>query len=334
MTIMTQRSLALLLVALLAGACAGSAALGGQGTPVATPAVEGGTVPAVAEVTASPVATMTPEAGGRPPATPAESAATAMTVAARPAPSLTAQSAVTATRAAAGAVPVYTYKVVQVYPHDRQAFTEGLVYRDGFLYEGTGLNGKSELRKVALESGQAVQRLSLAAQYFGEGISVYDNRIVQLTWKSHTGFVYDEASFDQAGRFSYPTEGWGLTYDGQSLIMSDGTSVLHFLDPQTYTETHSIRVTGESGPVDQLNELEFVDGEIYANVWQTDFIARIDPQTGQVIGWIDLSGLLGPGDRTTPVDVLNGIAYDAQGKRLFVTGKLWPKLFQIELVKR
>ena len=349
MATMFREFCASFVIALLAGACAGSGVPVGQPTLTAVPATatpvegvaavtlaaEGGTLPAVPRVTASPMATMTPAEGG-PGAAPATGAALPSTTAtASPATSIPAQTVITATRAAVAAIPVYTYKVVQVYPHDRQAFTEGLVYRDGFLYEGTGLYGQSELRKVELESGRVVQSVSLAEQYFGEGISVYDTRIVQLTWKSHLGFVYDENSFGQTGRFSYPTEGWGLTFDGQSLIMSDGTSVLHYLDPQTYTETHSIRVTGENGPVDQLNELEFIDGEIYANVWQTDFIARIDPQTGQVVGWIDLTGLLGPEDRTQPVDVLNGIAYDAQGKRLFVTGKLSAeKLFQIELVQR
>ena len=196
------------------------------------------------------------------------------------------------------------------------------------------MNGQSSLRRVDLESGKVLQSVPLDQQYFGEGITVWDDQIVQLTWQSHKGFVYDKASFKLLKTFSYPTEGWGLTHDETSLIMSDGTPTIHFLDPVTFQETKRITVTDHDQPVVNLNELEYVDGEILANVWQTDRIVRIAPDTGQVIGWIDLSGLLSPANRQPPVDVLNGIAYDAEHDRLFVTGKLWPKLFEIKLLPR
>jgi len=228
--------------------------------------------------------------------------------------------------------PVMGYRVLNTYPHDPGAFTQGLVYEDGVLYEGTGLNGQSTLRRVALETGEVLQSCALPPELFGEGIAVYGERIIQITWQSHIGLVYDKASFELLGTFSYPTEGWGLTHDEARLIMSDGSATLHFLDPETFTEVGRVEVYDENGPVVRLNELEYIGGEVYANIWQTDRIARIDPQTGQVLGWVDLSGLLGPEDRTQPVDVLNGIAYDPASDRLFVTGKLWPKLFEIELV--
>jgi glutaminyl-peptide cyclotransferase len=232
------------------------------------------------------------------------------------------------------AVPTLTYKVLNTYPHDRLAFTEGLVIDDGVLYEGTGLNGASTLRRVDLESGQVLQSAVLGPEYFGEGVTVWDDQIIQLTWKSRVGFVYDKATFKLLKTFNYPSEGWGLTHDDQSLIMSDGTPTLHFLDPVTLQETKRITVTDKGQPVFNLNELEYVRGEILANVWQTDRIARISPETGQVVGWINLAGLLSQADRQPSVDVLNGIAYDAEHDRLFVTGKLWPKLFEIALVPR
>jgi glutamine cyclotransferase len=230
------------------------------------------------------------------------------------------------------AIPVYTYRIVNTYPHDPNAFTQGLVFEDGMLYEGTGLRGRSTLRKVALESGNVLQLLALPDQFFAEGVTVYGDKIIQLTWHSHVGFVYDKDSFELLRTFNYPTEGWGITHDGQRLIMSDGTSTLYFLDPETFEQTGQIEVRDNAGPVTGLNELEYVQGEIYANVWKTERIARIDPRTGQVIGWIALEGLLRPEDRSQPVDVLNGIAYDAAHDRLFVTGKWWPKLFEIELI--
>jgi len=228
--------------------------------------------------------------------------------------------------------PVYSYNVVNTYPHDRSAFTQGLVFEDGVLYEGTGLNGRSTLRRVELETGEVLQIHELPAQFFGEGVTVYGNDIIQLTWQSHVGFVYDRDSFELLQEFNYSTQGWGITHDGERLIMSDGTATLYFLDPETFEEIGRVGVYDNDGSVNRLNELEYVQGEIYANVWQTNCIARIDPQTGQVVGWIELKGLLTPEDRGEPVDVLNGIAYDADNARLFVTGKLWPKLFEIELI--
>ncbi|MBC8263222.1 MAG: glutaminyl-peptide cyclotransferase [Anaerolineales bacterium] len=226
----------------------------------------------------------------------------------------------------------FTYKVVNVYPHDRDAFTQGLVFESGALYEGTGLRGRSSLRRVELETGHVLQMRKLPDQLFGEGITVFGERIVQLTWQSGVGFVYDKSSFELLEEFRYPTEGWGITHNGKHLIMSDGTSTLRFLDPETFEEIGRIEVYDQDGPVTRLNELEHVQGEIYANVWQTARIARIAPDTGEVIGWIELAGLLSPEDRAEPVGVLNGIAYDAENDRLFVTGKLWPRLFEIGLI--
>jgi glutamine cyclotransferase len=228
--------------------------------------------------------------------------------------------------------PVYTYKVVNAYPHDRNAFTQGLVFEDGTLYEGTGLRGRSTLRRVDLETGEILQIRELPDQLFGEGLTIHGDKIIQLTWQSNIGFVYDKDSFELLQEFNYPTEGWGITHDGKRFIMSDGTSTLHFLDLETLEEVGRIEVHDNHGPVTRLNELEYVRGEIYANIWQTDRIARISPQTGQVTGWIELEGLLSAEDRSEPVDVLNGIAYDAENDRLFVTGKLWPRLFEIELI--
>ena len=228
--------------------------------------------------------------------------------------------------------PVYGYAVVRTYPHDREAFTQGLAFDDqGTLYESTGRHGQSSLRRVDLNSGTILQRHDLPSALFGEGITVFGNRIIQLTWQAGRAFVYDKASFDLLREFTYRTEGWGLTHDGQRLIMSDGTATLYFLHPDTFAETARLTVRDHRGPVIRLNELEYVGGEILANVWQTDRIARIDPRTGHVTGWIDLTGLLQPSDQRQPVDVLNGIAYDARTDRLFVTGKWWPKLFEITL---
>ena len=228
--------------------------------------------------------------------------------------------------------PVIGYRIVNTYPHDPRAFTQGLVFADGILYEGTGLRGQSSLRKVDLETGNILRVRQLAAHFFGEGITIYGNRVIQLTWRAKVGFVYDIHTFQLLDTFNYPTEGWGITHDGKSLIMSDGTSTLYFLDPQTFQEVHRLEVHTRDGPVSRLNELEYVQGEIYANVWKTDRIAKISPETGEVVGWIDLEGLLRPTDRNRRIDVLNGIAYDVKNDRLFVTGKLWPKLFEIELI--
>ncbi len=227
--------------------------------------------------------------------------------------------------------PLYSYHVVATFPHDAQAFTQGLVYYQGDFYEGTGLRGRSSLRQVDLTTGQVLRYLALDNSYFGEGVTLFGDNLYQLTWQSHVGFIYDRASFKPLTTFSYPTEGWGLTHDGQVLIMSDGTSTLHFLNPDTLQEVRQVTVWDESGPVNRLNELEYIEGEVYANIWLTNRIARIDPQTGRVQAWIDLSGLLTP-EEQAGANVLNGIAWDAAGQRLFVTGKLWPKLFQIDLV--
>ena len=234
--------------------------------------------------------------------------------------------------AASDVIPVYTYTIINRYPHDRTAFTQGLVFEGGFLYEGTGIIGRSSLRKVELETGTVLQIRDLPFPYFGEGITIYGNRIIQLTWLSKVGFVYEKNSFELLQEFNYSTEGWGITHDGKRLIMSDGTSRLHFLDPFTFEEIGWIDVYDSEGPVTWLNELEYIQGEIYANVWQTDRIARISPLTGQVIGWIDLTGLLKPEDLIYPVNVLNGIAYNPITGRLLVTGKLWPLIFEIELI--
>lgn len=229
--------------------------------------------------------------------------------------------------------PVYGYKIINAYPHDRNAFTQGLIFDDGVLYEGTGIRGESTLRKVELETGEVLTAYPLPAKFFGEGVTLREDKIIQLTWRSGVGFVYDKDSFLLLGEFAYQTEGWGITHDEKRLIMSDGTSTLHFLDPGTFEELGRIEVRDRGVPITHLNELEYVKGEIYANVWRTNRIAKISPETGQVVGWIDLEGLLSEEDRSQPIDVLNGIAYDAKHDRLFVTGKYWPKLFEIELFR-
>jgi glutaminyl-peptide cyclotransferase len=228
-------------------------------------------------------------------------------------------------------VPVYGYKIVNSYPHDPEAFTQGLAYEDGFIYEGTGLHGRSSLRKVELETGRILKNHDLPNQYFGEGLTIHGDKITQLTWRSNIGFVYDKENFSPAKKFNYRTEGWGITYDGNKLIMSDGSDTLYFLDSKTHKEINRIKVTHEGRPVTRLNELEYVNGEIFANVWLTDIIARISPKTGKVIGWIDLRGLSDDFGSRGSDQVLNGIAYDDKGDRLFVTGKLWPKIYEIKL---
>ncbi len=231
-----------------------------------------------------------------------------------------------------GKTPWYGYRVIRSTPHDRQAFTQGLFYADGFLYEGTGLHGRSSLRKVDPASGRVLKEIRLEPSHFGEGITAFGDRIVQITWQSRLGFVYDKKSFRLLKRFTYPHEGWGITHDGKRLIMSDGTAVLHLLDPTDFRETATLAVYDDQGPVEGLNELEYVRGAIYANLWPTDQIVVIDPGTGRVKARIDLRGLLPPGE-APGADVLNGIAYDAGGDRLFVTGKLWPKVFEVKIVR-
>ncbi len=227
----------------------------------------------------------------------------------------------------------YGYKVINVYPHDRSAFTEGLVYDEGVLYEGTGQYGRSTLRKVDLETGIVQEQISIPAEFFGEGIEVLEDSIVQLTWKSNVGLIYDKESLNETGNFTYQTDGWGITSDGTELIMSDGSNILYFLDPKTYQVQGQISVRDGKTAIRGINEMEYIRGEIYANIWPTSRIAIISPKTGIVRAWIDLKGLL-PKSERAGTDVLNGIAYDAKGDRLFVTGKYWPSLFEIDLVAK
>ena len=225
----------------------------------------------------------------------------------------------------------YAYEVVKVYPHDENAFTQGLVIDDGVLYEGTGLYGSSSLRRVDLETGKVLQMYALPSRLFGEGITVFGDRIIQLTWLNQTGFVYDKESFGLLQEFSYPTEGWGITNDGSQLIISDGTSTLYFLNPETFGKVGQVEVHDSNGnPVVNLNELEYIKGEVYANIWGEEKIAIINPHSGQVTGWIDLTGIYNH-ENLSSNSVLNGIAYDEEGDRLFVTGKMWSQLFQIKL---
>ena len=228
--------------------------------------------------------------------------------------------------------PVYGYRVVRTFPHDRGAFTEGLVYADGQLYESTGEEGRSSIRRVDLDTGKVLQQRDIDRQFFGEGIVPFRGKLYELTWKSQVGFIYDLKTFQPLGRFSYPGEGWALTTDGKRLIMSDGSPVLRFLDPDTLKESGRLAVTYRGKPLANLNELEWVKGEILANIWMTNTIARIDPETGRVTGVIDLNGLFPQSERRGDEDVLNGIAYDKADDRLFVTGKQWPRLYQITLV--
>jgi glutamine cyclotransferase len=226
------------------------------------------------------------------------------------------------------------YRVVNVYPHDAEAFTQGLIFRDGFLFESTGQYGRSTLRKVELKTGRVVQQHRLDPVHFGEGLAEWNGQLVQLTWRSQIAFVYDLVSFKPLRMFGYSGEGWGLTHNQREFILSDGTDTLRFIDPNTSRETRRVTVRDGKTPIKDLNELEYVRGEIYANIWHTDSIARIAPQTGQVVGWIDLSGLMSSAYRLEPEAVLNGIAYDALNNRLFVTGKLWPRLFEIQVAPR
>ncbi|MFP3974607.1 MAG: glutaminyl-peptide cyclotransferase [Dehalococcoidia bacterium] len=227
---------------------------------------------------------------------------------------------------------LHTYRVANTFPHDSNAYTQGLVFEDGFLYEGTGRYGQSSLRKVDLETGEVLKMHDLPEQFFGEGITIFEDRIIQLTLQSGTGFVYEKERFELLGEFGYRGEGWGLTHDGEQLIMSDGTSTLRFLNPETFEKTGEIDVHYKGEPVTKLNELEHISGEVFANVFLTDRIARINPRTGEVVGWIELKGLLNEENLSKPVDVLNGIAYNAQQEQLLVTGKLWPEVFEIELI--
>ena len=227
--------------------------------------------------------------------------------------------------------PEYSYRVVDAYTHDPGAFTQGLAMADGTLYESTGLYGESSLRRVELATGDVLQMRPLPDSLFGEGIAVWEGRIIQITWRSRTGFVYDRDSFELLQQFRYDTEGWGLTHDGDRLILSDGSSTLYFMDPNSFVELGRVAVYDSDGPVTLLNELEYIGSEVFANILQSDRIARIDPKSGKVTGWIDLKGLLAEVQGPNVAGVLNGIAYDETGNRLYVTGKNWPQLFEIEL---
>lgn len=227
--------------------------------------------------------------------------------------------------------PVYTYDVINVWPHNRNAFTQGLIFVDDILVESTGLNGQSSVRDVELKSGNVLKQVNVPSQYFAEGLTVLEGKLYQLTWQNKKGFVYDHKSFRLESEFSYDGEGWGLATDGHLLILSDGSDRIRFLDPVSFEVKRTINVRAHQQPVRQLNELEYIKGEIFANIWMTDEVARIDPDTGRVVGAIDFRGLLAPQDRDATTDVLNGIAYDAVNDRLFVTGKCWPKLFEVRL---
>jgi glutamine cyclotransferase len=230
-------------------------------------------------------------------------------------------------------LPLYGYQVVRAYPHDPAAFTQGLQYVDGVLYEGTGQIGQSSIRRVELETGKILQKRAVPPPHFGEGITVWKNDLIELTWQTNVAFVYDRKTFEPLRTFKYAGEGWGLTHDGTNLYMSDGSDELRVLDPATFVERRRIKVTSAGAPLKNLNELEWVKGEIFANVWMTDHIARIAPASGKVVAYIDLRGLLSASERAS-TDVLNGIAYDAAKDRLFITGKWWPKLFELKLVKK
>jgi len=232
------------------------------------------------------------------------------------------------------AIPEYTYLIVNRVPHDYQAYTQGLVFDNGYLYEGTGRRGESSLRKVDPDNGAVIAMHKLPQEFFGEGITIFDDKIYQLTWQEYTGFVYDRDTFLLMEEFFYTTEGWGITHDNTHLIISDGSSFLYFFNPQNFDIVKKIEVKDDKGPVVNLNELEFINGEIFANILYQNRIARIDPQNGRVVGWIDLNGILAGERIDYRIDVMNGIAYDAKNDRLFITGKLWPKVFEIKLIKK
>ena len=229
--------------------------------------------------------------------------------------------------------PFYTYRVAKKYPHDPGAFTQGLVIHNGVLYEGTGLYGGSSIRIVEQETGMILRKVDLSQSFFGEGVTILNDKVYQVTWREHTGFVYD-LELDVESTFSIPNEGWGLTENGTHLIFSDGTSTLSFIDPQTMKIVETVTVTYEGDEVTLINELEYIEGKVYANIWQTDNIAVIDPSTGNVVSWIDLTGLQNELDTIKGIDVLNGIAYDRETGKIYVTGKQWPNLFEIQLIPK
>lgn len=231
-------------------------------------------------------------------------------------------------------VPVYSYEIINTWPHNEEAYTQGLVFHDGALFESTGLYGSSSLRRVELKTGKVKKKVEIAREYFAEGITIFRDKLFQLTWQAQRGFVYDLKKLKQEGEFTYEGQGWGLTDDDHSLIMSDGTNRIRFLDPASFQVQRTISVYENGQPLTELNELEYIKGEIYANIWKTDRIVRIDPITGKVTAWIDMTGLHHQGDERAPENCLNGIAYDAESDRLFVTGKRWSKMFEIRLVRK
>jgi len=228
----------------------------------------------------------------------------------------------------------YTYKVIKKIPHNINAYTQGLEFSDGFLYEGTGLYKESMLYKIDFDKDEIIQSINLPDEVFGEGITILNNRIYQLTWQSNTGFVYDKETLNKLFEFDYPTEGWGLTNNDKELIMSDGSENIYFLDTEFIQETHRIQVHDNKGTVKMLNELEYIDGLIYANVYGSDYIVAFEEKTGKVVKHIDLSGILKKKDVKSRVDVLNGIAWDKTNKRMVVTGKLWPYFYEIKLISK
>jgi len=230
--------------------------------------------------------------------------------------------------------PIYGYKIINSFPHNTESFTQGLFLEDGILYESTGLNGKSAVKKIDLKTGKVIKSRNMQDKFFGEGLTIVNDRIIQITWRSKTGFVYDKESLEILRTFSYKTQGWGITYDGKYLIISDGSDILYFMDPKSFVVVGKLEVYDDKGKVVKLNELEFIDGEIYANIWGKDVIARINPKTGYVNSWIDLSGILAKEDRKGEEDVLNGIAYNPENDTLLVTGKFWPKMFEIKVVPK
>ncbi|MDB6136190.1 MAG: glutamine cyclotransferase [Verrucomicrobiales bacterium] len=246
-------------------------------------------------------------------------------------PSASSTNAATPAHSTPGKVPIYTFEIVRRWPHDQDAFTQGLIFHNGGFLESTGLNGKSSLRRVDLASGGVLQQIAIPSQYFAEGIAVVGNRIFQLTWKDQKGFVYDLDTFHLEREFQYQGEGWGLATDGQLLILSDGTSAIRFLDPANTVVKRTIQVTMQGRPVGNLNELEYIKDEIWSNIWGTDYVARIDSKTGNVNSLVDFTNLLTGPERTPQAEVLNGIAYDAATDRLFITGKWWPVIFEVKL---
>lgn len=262
---------------------------------------------------------------------PLPSSTSSSTTTPTPLPNCGEQTAVFNAYPAQSDVATGSYTLINSYPHDATAYTQGLQFVDGFLVEGTGLYGQSSLRLVDLETGQVQKQVNLVPEFFGEGVTVFEDRIYQITWKAQTAFVYDKDSWMLEETFTYPTQGWGLTHNGRCLIMSDGSSTLYFRDPDTFAELGQLQVFDHTGPITQINELEFINGEIFANIWKQNRIARISPDTGQVLGWLNLNDLAAQVGATNHEDVLNGIAYDAENGRIFVTGKRWPTLFEIEI---